>query len=305
MGMALVSTRWGAALLLSLAGWSAGAPSRGRGRFLFKHVAKTGGQAIVSKLKAEYGQLFEEGLFTVRAERDTVTREEAREAFIVSSARNPCALYVSLWAWGVMGHGRYNFEFKKMHKSEPMMAHVYDTVSNVSSFRLFARGSLGEFSRRYHDYLDTEAVDCWVHTETMDADLQACLEQFVSQAPTEVAARLQEADLRANDGREGGRENRPDGSHSGGGGGDQRPELRNVTELAIKHSYAGPSSPDDGSHSLRAAPALSIADYNLHQSEHAPCEFYFRGDPDLVQLIAKVRQDAPLHRQNAHYITKA
>lgn len=249
---------------LLLAAGATTQPRPPRGRLVYKHLAKTGGQAIIAALRAQYAPLITDGTLIVKTEQQPVTPEDAREAYIISSVRNPCALYVSLWAWGVADHGRYNRLFKERHASDPAMAHVFDDVSNTSAFGSFARASLGEFSRRYRDYVPAMgAVDCWVHTEAADADFQRCLAAFELQAPRDVAARMRAASWR-----------------SGGGGG------------AIRSGTAGDgarTAVDNGMRSLsEKANASGLATYNIHQSHHQPCEFYFRADPDLVGLILQV-----------------
>mmetsp|Transcript_9253 Transcript_9253/g.21499 ORF Transcript_9253/g.21499 Transcript_9253/m.21499 type:complete len:247 (+) Transcript_9253:22-762(+) len=161
-------------------------------RLIYKHVAKTGGQSIISALRVEHGDLLADRTIVIRSEREMITAEDARDAYIISSIRNPCALYLSLWAWGVAGHGRYNTQFAQLHKDSPVLSKVFSTSpANVSAFAAFARASAGEFSRRYRDYIPSLInVDCWVHTETVDADFPACLAAFAAQAAPHLRARL-------------------------------------------------------------------------------------------------------------------
>jgi hypothetical protein len=95
-----------------------------------------------------------------------------------------------------MGHGRFNCLFKQAHQHDPAMAHVFDSVDNASVFGAFARASLGELSRRYRELLEREAVDCWVHTEDLDSDLEGCLTRFTEQSPPATAERMRAAGAR-------------------------------------------------------------------------------------------------------------
>jgi hypothetical protein len=340
-------------------------PRASRERLIFKHVAKTGGQAVISKLRAEYAPLLADGTLVIKTEQEAVRLADARESYIISSVRNPCSLYVSLWAWGVMGHGRYNRLFKQAHHHDPAMAHVFDSVDNASAFGAFARASLGEFSRRYRDFLELEAVDCWVHTEDLDKDLDRCLSRFNDQAPPAIAERMRAAGARGGRGAartlSGG-----DGAWFGGGSESQNGNGGASVYSATDASIHGGGIHGGGIHSgdhesnsgvLSTAPsrssdsrteanpeimlnstlvhtavaaepiaapaqyrwgeerlaeyrweeeglaeyrwggeglsqhrrrASSANEYNVHESQHAPCGWYFAEDPELIRLIAKV-----------------
>jgi hypothetical protein len=316
-------------------------PRPSRERLIYKHVAKTGGQAIISKLKAEYTPLLADGTLVIKREQEPVTLADARESYVISSVRNPCSMYVSLWAWGIMGHGRYNRLFKEAHQDDTAMAHVLDSVSNASAFGAFARASLGEFSRRYRDFLPVERVDCWVHTETLDSDLEECLSRFEAQASPATAARMRAAGARGGRGgvarslsSGGDPQGGSDGSDGGGdgvhGGGIQSGS--DAFDAALGHSPGSPRwatlgrslpggpvltspapEPDVATAQYRGGEAsstrsrrrVSSADeYNAHQSQHAECGWYYAGDAELAGLIKKVRcsrGEASIDRGSCEY----
>lgn len=143
-------------------------------QLLYKHLAKTGGQTIKHAIAALAVQ---GGNVASFQERTIVSEDERGSAFFVSSTRNPCDFYVSLWAYGCTGHGRYaQHDFVDKF---PSLRHVFDDPANYSNFRAFARAAAGEFSRRYRDYMPGKlSADCWVHTDALPADLLGCLERF-------------------------------------------------------------------------------------------------------------------------------
>ena len=112
----------------------------------------------------------------------------AENAFVISNVRNPCALYVSLWAFGIEGKGRYHQNFVAAHKHDPVLSRVFSTTpADHRAMANFTRASQGELSRRYREYVpDLAAVDCWVHTENMEADVGRCLLRFAAQAGPEM-----------------------------------------------------------------------------------------------------------------------
>ena len=141
--------------------------------FAFKHIAKTGGQTVRTALA--HGITGDVHIF---AERDVLDTEVRTKRFVVSTVRNSCALYVSLWAYGCTGRGRFNDLFVKEY---PLLSYVFEDVANRSNFNVFARAAAGEFSRRYRDYLPGFGADCWIHTETLGADLRGCLHRYERQ----------------------------------------------------------------------------------------------------------------------------
>ena len=165
-----------------------------RVRLIYKHVAKTGGQAVVSYLHAEYRALMADGTITIRSEREPVTLADAALAFIISSVRNPCAFYVSLWAFGIEGKGRYRQSFVAEHRNDSVLSNVFSTTpADHRAMAAFTYASQGEFSRRYREYVpNLTAVDCWVHTETMDLDVGRCLHRFAAEAGPPMQHRLAE-----------------------------------------------------------------------------------------------------------------
>lgn len=165
-----------------------------RVKLIYKHLAKTGGQAVVQYLHAEYRAFTADGTMKILTERDPVTLKHAEDAFVISNVRNPCALYVSLWAFGIEGKGRYHQSFVAEHQNDTVLSKVFSTTTaDHRAMAAFTRASQGEFSRRYREYVpDLAAVDCWVHTENMEADLARCLLRFATEAGPEMRHRFAE-----------------------------------------------------------------------------------------------------------------
>ena len=91
---------------------------------LFKHNPKAAGGTILaildeikpdSILKTRYDELIQNGTLHTAINADTtfvriresssVTPVEQKHAFVISSIREPCAHYVSLWSYGSSGQG--------------------------------------------------------------------------------------------------------------------------------------------------------------------------------------------------------
>lgn len=159
-------------------------PLQPRPTLLYKHIANTGGQeAITTALRSEFRSLFSDGTFKILEPQESVTELHHEHAFIVATAQNPCALYVSTWTL-----------IRERRNEDPTLSQVFNSSKDVSAWAAFTNASAGEVSRRYLDYVpQLSAVDCWVHTERIDEDLQHCLQAFYAQAPWTVQARLRQA----------------------------------------------------------------------------------------------------------------
>ena len=99
-----------------------------RAKLIYKHLAKTGGQAVVQYLEAEYRAFMADHTIKILTEREPVTLKDAEDAFVISSVRNPCALYVSLWAFGLEGKGRYRQKFVAEHSNDSVLSRVFSTT---------------------------------------------------------------------------------------------------------------------------------------------------------------------------------
>ena len=129
--------------------------------------------------------------------------------FIIGSIREPCSYYVSLWAYRSAKKvpigpvtatpeekkaelAKYYGSFEPFDTQEDAVRFgrwVRDIASNATDPR-FPTGMGMLSSRVMNSYQSTnttfaaDQIDCWVRTQTLHADLDKCLVQFMSQGGT-------------------------------------------------------------------------------------------------------------------------
>jgi len=181
-------------------------------RLLYDHMPKTGGTFLVSLFRSAVGKKN----FVFRSEFSNLTRKNVSDNFVVGSVRNPCDYYVSLWAYGaehggsMMSHipkeERYLYETESSHKDSTKDKAMFQAwvrminkkgqpgVMSVRFARSYSRVNPGIVAaappmRLEKKQLDNvkkalegadfmQRVDCWVRTETVQADAKACLQAW-------------------------------------------------------------------------------------------------------------------------------
>jgi len=182
-------------------------------KLLFDHMPKAGGTFLRDLLKASVGRK----AFYLLHEFEGPDKQQKDDFFIIGSIRNPCDYYVSLWAYGAEGHGRFKHRIAGGRKSQRVYrtkSKAKDSPKDVQAFRRWMRlisvpGAPGTLSIRLAtsysgvvglaglagpptEYgqaklelvakavsdISPSSVDCWVRTETLVKDAKHCLEIY-------------------------------------------------------------------------------------------------------------------------------
>lgn len=121
---------------------------------------------------------------------DVVNPHFHQRAFVISSIREPCDHYLSLWAYGSTGKGAFQRNVDGYGKDAP----YFDSVRDIHAFRHtwlrhpIIKGRLGRRHRKYFgqnhfqdmikDKLDFYPVDCWVYVDDFQSTLYSCLREY-------------------------------------------------------------------------------------------------------------------------------
>jgi len=122
---------------------------------------------------------------------DTADPIIQRRAFVISSIREPCDQFLSLWAYGSSGRGALHRNVDGYGKDAP----YFDSPRDIDAFRhdwLGNREIKGMIARRHHqsfgnnrledtnadNKLDGYPVDCWVYVDDFDATMYSCLREY-------------------------------------------------------------------------------------------------------------------------------
>ncbi|KAL7465347.1 hypothetical protein ACHAXS_005673 [Conticribra weissflogii] len=125
---------------------------------------------------------------------DTADPIIQQRSFVISSIREPCDQYLSLWAYGSSGFGALHRNVDGYGQDAPH----FDTPRDIDTFRHTWLGNKeikGLIARRHHqsfgknrlmdtdrdNKLDGYAVDCWVYVEDFQATLYSCLKDYEMQ----------------------------------------------------------------------------------------------------------------------------
>ena len=138
-------------------------------------------------------------------ESNRVTPEIQRKGFVISSMREPCDHYLSLWAFGSAGKGHFYKEKKEKLPSWSKEAHgqdapTFDSPRDIHAFQNVwlrnstVRGliawrhykSFGVSGDRYphrgsENMLDRYAVDCWIFVDDYESTFYSCLREYEAQ----------------------------------------------------------------------------------------------------------------------------
>jgi len=122
---------------------------------------------------------------------DTADPIIQRRAFVISSIREPCDQFLSLWAYGSSGRGALHRNVDGYGIDAP----YFDSPRDIDAFRhdwLGNREIKGMIARRHHqsfgknrledtnadNKLDGYPVDCWVYVDDFDATMYSCLREY-------------------------------------------------------------------------------------------------------------------------------
>lgn len=125
---------------------------------------------------------------------DTADPIIQQRAFVISSIREPCDQYLSLWAYGSSGRGALHRNVGGYGKDAP----YFDSPRDIDAFRhdwLGNREIKGMIARRHHqsfgknrledtnahNKLDGYSVDCWVYVDDFEATTYSCLREYEMQ----------------------------------------------------------------------------------------------------------------------------
>ena len=152
-----------------------------RPKLLFNHFPKGGGKYAIKALQG----LLPRGSLRIVSEAGESGEREREKFFVVANVREACSYYMSLWHFDVQQHGLLgrrmkNIVFPDGHED---LRHILEDrdVDNLENFREFFRLVRGIWSSRLRRSHEDLAVDCWVRTSSLDADLARCLRLYEAQ----------------------------------------------------------------------------------------------------------------------------
>mmetsp|Transcript_28303 Transcript_28303/g.58803 ORF Transcript_28303/g.58803 Transcript_28303/m.58803 type:complete len:423 (+) Transcript_28303:120-1388(+) len=121
---------------------------------------------------------------------DTADPIIQQRAFVVSSIREPCDQFLSLWAYGSSGRGALHRNVDGYGIDAP----YFDSPRDIDAFRhTWLRHPIikGRLARRHHKYfgenhfqdmikdkLHSYPVDCWVYVDDFQSTLYSCLREY-------------------------------------------------------------------------------------------------------------------------------
>ena len=147
----------------------------------FNHLAKCAGSEMIEVLQ----KCLPSGQLRVATERESTSSRDQQTGFVVGSIREPCSAFVSLWAFGVAGHGRLHAQLVDRGLAGRFYPADHDPSAELhgATFREWlAHPARGMFQQRFDDsFPEPWAVDCWVRVESLESDLRRCLHSFEAQ----------------------------------------------------------------------------------------------------------------------------
>lgn len=147
----------------------------------FNHLPKCAGSEMIEVLQ----KCLPSGQLRVATERESTNSKDQQAGFVVGSIREPCSALVSLWAFGVAGHGRLRAQLVDRGLAGRFYPSDHDPSAELhgAMFREWlAHPARGMFQQRFDDsFPEPWAVDCWVRVESLESDLRRCLHGFEAQ----------------------------------------------------------------------------------------------------------------------------
>lgn len=173
---------------------------------VFKHLSKIAGTYVIDVLDTVMGH----GNWTLVDELFGLTETRKGDGFVISTTRNPCDYYVSLWSFdstknfalfSMQDGGSAFFQENNTNATQfgNWLSWVQSHGHGIMSYRLFetlvaARDGmscwdqeLGFCGEKFNDtnvelglssFSPKETADCWIHTENLVDDFRHCLKQY-------------------------------------------------------------------------------------------------------------------------------
>jgi len=173
---------------------------------VFKHLSKIAGTYVIDVLDHVMGH----GNWTLVDELFGLTETRKEDGFVISTARNPCDYYVSLWSFdssknfalfSMQDGGSAFFQENNTNATKfgNWLSWVQSHGHGIMSYRLYetlvaARDGmscwdqeLGFCGEKFNDtnvelglssFSPKDTADCWIHTENLVDDFRVCLKQY-------------------------------------------------------------------------------------------------------------------------------
>merc|ERR1719424_122130 len=149
-----------------------------RTHLVFNHLPKCAGTELAAVLE----ECLPTGALTVVGEFARTSTSSQQRSFIVSSIREPCSAYLSLWAYGVAGLGKFREDCATPELYYPPDGNPSASLHADLFLSWLMTPARAVFQKRFDtSFPDPSAVDCWVRVEFLDTDLLHCLHAFEAQ----------------------------------------------------------------------------------------------------------------------------
>ena len=183
--------------------------TKSRPLLIFKHNAKAGGGSIKTLLEeikpiklnfedyeSKYPNITVDETYVYVGEDTTVKPKHHRRGFVISSMREPCDQYLSLWSFGSKGKGYFRKKSEETRYNWTMAAYgqdapLFDSRRDIEAFQkiwLKDPQIVGKMRYRFirnFGHVSSSSgishVDCWVFLDDFQGTLYSCLKQFEDQ----------------------------------------------------------------------------------------------------------------------------
>ena len=146
-----------------------------RTHLVFNHLPKCAGTELAAVLE----ECLPASALTVVGEFARTSASSQQRSFIVSSIREPCSAYLSLWAYGVAGLGKFREDCPNPELYYPSDGNPSASLHADMFLSWLTTPARRVFQQRFDaSFPDPSAVDCWVRVERLDTDLLRCLHAF-------------------------------------------------------------------------------------------------------------------------------
>ena len=165
---------------------------------IFNHNPKAGGGTLLETFrgfKKECGEKWRESsvntssCFVNVREPQMSDLSDQMNGFVISSIREPCSHYLSLWSFGSAGNGTFHHDMTKngylAGKMYGQDGPLFSTAADIDRFNVWLRTDevFGTLQKRMVKSFGqgVPAVDCWVFVEHFQTSFLHCLEMYERQ----------------------------------------------------------------------------------------------------------------------------